>query len=237
MKAEQRACLDAAYRASTYFVDGPAGRFALRVGQASAELDALAAAHKVITWAYVTAYNPGSIALPREQNEQRQRGLKKIVAEAGYPFYNGEGKGDADWPAEPSLLVLGISQADAAALAHKFGQAAVLFGERGGHARLMWMGDERPESWLNKGNTITKTRKDENTKGSMMGHQFEELSSRILGAAVDVHKALGPGFLESIYQKAMEVALEHRGIPYQQQKEVCVFFDCTFRDFPTINRP
>jgi GxxExxY protein len=58
-----------------------------------------------------------------------------------------------------------------------------------------------------------------------MGHQFEELSSRILAAAVDVHKALGPGFLESIYQKAVEVALGHRGIPYQQQKEVCVFFE------------
>jgi hypothetical protein len=58
-----------------------------------------------------------------------------------------------------------------------------------------------------------------------MGHQFEELSSRILAAAVDVHKALGPGFLESIYQKAMEVALEHRGVPHQRQKEVCVFFE------------
>jgi GxxExxY protein len=58
-----------------------------------------------------------------------------------------------------------------------------------------------------------------------MGHQFEELSSRILGAAVDVHKALGPGFLESIYQRAVEVALEHRGLPFQRQKEVCVFFE------------
>jgi GxxExxY protein len=45
-----------------------------------------------------------------------------------------------------------------------------------------------------------------------MAHDFEELSRRILGAAVDVHKALGPGFLESIYQRAMEAALEHRGI-------------------------
>ena len=58
-----------------------------------------------------------------------------------------------------------------------------------------------------------------------MGHEFEELSSRILAAAVDVHKALGPGFLESIYQKAMEVALEHRGIAYTRQKDVTVFFE------------
>ncbi len=49
-----------------------------------------------------------------------------------------------------------------------------------------------------------------------MGHTFEELSSRILGAAVEVHKALGPGFLESNDQQAMEVALQHRGIPFRR---------------------
>lgn len=58
-----------------------------------------------------------------------------------------------------------------------------------------------------------------------MGHDFEELSGRILAAAVEVHKALGPGFLESIYQKAMEVALEHRGIAFEGQKEIHVFFE------------
>jgi GxxExxY protein len=58
-----------------------------------------------------------------------------------------------------------------------------------------------------------------------MGHQFEELSSRILAAAVEVHKALGPGFLEAIYQRAMAVALEHRGIAFQRQKEVHVYFE------------
>ena len=58
-----------------------------------------------------------------------------------------------------------------------------------------------------------------------MGHEFEELSGRILEAAVAVHKALGPGFLESIYQKGMEVALRHRGLTFQQQKEIHIFFE------------
>jgi len=58
-----------------------------------------------------------------------------------------------------------------------------------------------------------------------MGHAFEELSSRILEAAVAVHKALGPGFLESIYQKAMEVALTYRDIPFDRQKEIHIFFE------------
>ncbi len=36
-----------------------------------------------------------------------------------------------------------------------------------------------------------------------MSHEFEALSGKILEAAVAVHKAVGPGFLESIYQKAV----------------------------------
>ena len=58
-----------------------------------------------------------------------------------------------------------------------------------------------------------------------MGYQFEELSGLILGAAIDVHKALGPGFLESVYQRAMEVALRHRCIPFDRQREIHVYFE------------
>jgi GxxExxY protein len=58
-----------------------------------------------------------------------------------------------------------------------------------------------------------------------MGHEFETLSGRVLEAAVAVHKALGPGFLESVYQKAMEVALRHRGLPFERQKEIHIFFE------------
>ena len=58
-----------------------------------------------------------------------------------------------------------------------------------------------------------------------MGHDFEALSGRILEAAVAVHKTLGPGFLESVYQKAMEVALLHRAIPFEEQKEIHIRFE------------
>jgi GxxExxY protein len=58
-----------------------------------------------------------------------------------------------------------------------------------------------------------------------MGHSFEELSSRVLAAAFDVHRALGSGFLERIYQKAMEVTLSHRDITFERQKEIHVFFE------------
>jgi GxxExxY protein len=40
-----------------------------------------------------------------------------------------------------------------------------------------------------------------------------------------VHKTLGPGFLESVYQKALEVALRHRAIAFEEQKEIRIVFE------------
>jgi GxxExxY protein len=58
-----------------------------------------------------------------------------------------------------------------------------------------------------------------------MGHQFDPLSGRIIEAAIAVHRELGPGFLESIYENAMKTALQHRGIGHESQKEVAVVFE------------
>jgi GxxExxY protein len=58
-----------------------------------------------------------------------------------------------------------------------------------------------------------------------MGYDFEELSGRIIDAALAVHCELGPGFVESIYESAMKTALRHRGMVYEAQKEVTVIFE------------
>jgi GxxExxY protein len=58
-----------------------------------------------------------------------------------------------------------------------------------------------------------------------MGYQFEELSGRIIEAALEVHQVLGPGFLESVYEKALRLALTKRGICWAHQREVRIFFE------------
>ncbi len=58
-----------------------------------------------------------------------------------------------------------------------------------------------------------------------MGHDFEPLSGRIIDAAIQVHRELGPGFLESIYESALKVALRHCGIVYEAQKQVTIIFE------------
>ncbi|MBN1911836.1 MAG: GxxExxY protein [Pirellulales bacterium] len=57
-----------------------------------------------------------------------------------------------------------------------------------------------------------------------MGHAFEPLSGEIIEAALDVHRELGPGFLESIYHNALTTALRHRGIVYEKEKEVTIVY-------------
>lgn len=51
-----------------------------------------------------------------------------------------------------------------------------------------------------------------------------ELSSRVIEAAIAVHKSLGPGFLESVYENALCIELKNSGIQFEQQKSVDVFY-------------
>jgi len=50
------------------------------------------------------------------------------------------------------------------------------------------------------------------------------LSFAIIGAAMEVHMILGPGFLEAVYQAALEKELTLRGIPFQHQVELPVSY-------------
>ena len=53
-------------------------------------------------------------------------------------------------------------------------------------------------------------------------HDFEELSNQIIGLAINVHRELGPGFLENIYEEALKVDLSEHGIEFESQKEIKV---------------
>jgi GxxExxY protein len=53
---------------------------------------------------------------------------------------------------------------------------------------------------------------------------FKELSFAIIGAAMEVHRILGPGFLEAVYQAALEHELTLRGIPFEAPKHLAVTY-------------
>ena len=52
----------------------------------------------------------------------------------------------------------------------------------------------------------------------------KELSRRVIEAAIALHKALGPGFLESVYENALCIELSRMGIRFEQQKVVGIYY-------------
>jgi GxxExxY protein len=50
----------------------------------------------------------------------------------------------------------------------------------------------------------------------------EQIAHRVIGAAIEVHRILGPGFLESIYERAMDHELKTSGLLVERQKEILV---------------
>ncbi len=69
-------------------------------------------------------------------------------------------------------------------------------------------------------------------KGSQLYER--ELTEQIIGAAIEVHRELGPGLLESTYEVCVSYELSQRGIHYEQQKILPVKYketeiDCGYR--------
>jgi len=64
--------------------------------------------------------------------------------------------------------------------------------------------------------------------------EFDELSNRVIGCAIEVHRELGPGLLESAYEQCLAAELSRSGIPFQVQVALPVNYkgtrlDCGYR--------
>jgi GxxExxY protein len=60
---------------------------------------------------------------------------------------------------------------------------------------------------------------------SPLSTEVEAVMTQVIDCAMDVHKALGPGFLESIYRKAMGVALKKARLSFECEKAISVLYD------------
>jgi len=63
---------------------------------------------------------------------------------------------------------------------------------------------------------------------------FDDLSYSVIGCAIEVHKQLGPGLLESSYEKCLAYELSSHNIPYKQQYALPIRYksveiDCAYR--------
>jgi GxxExxY protein len=48
----------------------------------------------------------------------------------------------------------------------------------------------------------------------------DDLAGKIIAAAIEVHRHLGPGLLESAYERCLAIELRQRGIPFERQKDL-----------------
>jgi len=53
---------------------------------------------------------------------------------------------------------------------------------------------------------------------------YSEITGPVIGAAMEVHKILGPGFLESVYEEAFAIELGLRNISYKRQHSIDIFY-------------
>lgn len=55
-------------------------------------------------------------------------------------------------------------------------------------------------------------------------YKYSELTSKIIGCAIEVHKQLGNGFQEVIYQRALEIEMNHNDISFEREFVMPVFY-------------
>lgn len=135
----ERSMLEEAYMNTNYVVQHEPNQLVIRIGETNSELDKLLKNHGSGTWTFLTAYNPFSKSLTNEENKTRQENLIKELESQNFYFLIGYGQGEGgDWPAEPSVFIFDVDREAAILLGKKYGQNAIVVGQLGNAAELVW---------------------------------------------------------------------------------------------------
>lgn len=67
-------------------------------------------------------------------------------------------------------------------------------------------------------------RTTENTEFPEDKYPYSKITDKIIGCAIEVHKTLGPGFLENIYESALIYEMKQHGIKFESQKAISISY-------------
>jgi GxxExxY protein len=79
---------------------------------------------------------------------------------------------------------------------------------------------DKPLKWECR--EIVRVREEKRNKYDKYPHS--DITQKIIGCAIDVHKNLGPGFKESAYENALLVELGNRAVQYERQEPVTIIY-------------
>ena len=133
--------LKRAYEQAVYAIFASPG-IEFRVGEASDTLDAMMAINHVRCAAFVSSAT--ARGEPSSENRRRledfllRAHVGDVAAARKYRVYQGEGRDPGGkWPAEPSVLIMGITRDEAEALGRKLEQNAIVYLEKGAAPELL----------------------------------------------------------------------------------------------------
>jgi len=132
-----------AYLRAEYWIGFPENRLLLQVGEKSEGLLRLASSlgtdfGQEDSWAYITAWNPGSELKMEFVNRQKQEDMELFLRGAGYALLPGVAHDPSgQWPDEEGVLVFGLGWEKALLLGRRFQQNAILAGLGGETVQLL----------------------------------------------------------------------------------------------------
>ena len=127
-----------AYKSADYWVTESEPPFCIKIDQKSHKIEELLKKHQKSDWAYITAFNPQSKKLSKQENNKRHQKLLAWCTQKGYVFYSGQGGcRKENWEPETSLLILDIDVVKAKILGKQFQQKAVVCGSLNRVAKLI----------------------------------------------------------------------------------------------------
>ena len=68
-----------------------------------------------------------------------------------------------------------------------------------------------------------------------MKYLYSDLTEKIIGAAINVHKVLGPGYPEKIYQRALSEEFRKQAVPFNKEERFRVFYNDKDVGYETVD--
>lgn len=132
--------LQQAYMETAYHVISETNIYKVKLNTIHPEFNLWCKRNNIKSWAFITAYNPFSKELTKNENIILNSQLKETIIKSGYIFNYGNGVPDnKNWDSEESFFIHNITLHKAKEIGISFKQNAIIFGEINNLQKLIWL--------------------------------------------------------------------------------------------------